>query len=223
MEEKIYSSMELKVLREKAESGDPEAKKILAGELAKVLLEDAALTKKKWLEKNGFTEDGITYVVTGETYPIRAELKSNGFIYNPILKWHRSYQDGYEGKLIKVDIKEVVNFTAWGAGCYYANAADVIENKLAGNSSEWIGDPGDKLTNLELIFTSYSSFSNKWNNVSYVYNFLDKDGNKYTWFTSKWMALEPRDNITINAVIKNHNEYKGVKSTVITKVKLTQS
>ena len=44
--------------------------------------------KKIWLEQNGFSAQGITYAIVGDTYAIKDWLKENGYKFNPILKWH---------------------------------------------------------------------------------------------------------------------------------------
>ena len=60
------------------------------------------ITKTEWLEMNGFSEYGVTYLVLGNSYPIKDDLKENGFKFSPLLRWHGDTND--------FDLPE---------GCYY--------------------------------------------------------------------------------------------------------
>jgi hypothetical protein len=46
------------------------------------------ITKTEWLEANGFSEYGVTYLVLGNSYPIKDSLKDAGFKFSPLLRWH---------------------------------------------------------------------------------------------------------------------------------------
>ena len=47
------------------------------------------MTKAEWLEKNGFSADGLTYCIFGDdTYSIKEKLKQLGCRFSPLLKWH---------------------------------------------------------------------------------------------------------------------------------------
>ncbi len=52
-----------------------------------------------------------------------------------------------------------------------------------------------------------------------IVNFIDKNGNRFTWFTSGKSVLDEGKTYTGSATIKKHNEYKGIKSTIITRYK----
>ena len=45
-------------------------------------------TKAEWLEANGFNSKGETFILVGNTYSIKNELKEKGWKFNRILKWH---------------------------------------------------------------------------------------------------------------------------------------
>lgn len=44
--------------------------------------------KIRWLKRNNFSINGPTYIVLGNTYPIKDKLKENGFRFSPELLWH---------------------------------------------------------------------------------------------------------------------------------------
>ena len=47
--------------------------------------------KINWLKNNEFNEDGFTFIITGESYSIKDQLKIDNFKYDIVLGWHRSY------------------------------------------------------------------------------------------------------------------------------------
>ena len=216
--ESIYSDMELKVLRKQAEDGDENAKKMLEEEMDRILEENTKRNRAEWLTKNGFNADGNTYIVVGETYPIRNELKADGFIYNPILKWHKG-DFPYNYKTILINVNEVANFMSWGTGCFFPEAQTYIEDKLAAAApmqhTSWFGEVGDKICNINLILVSKSSFTNKWNQPTYIYNFKDKQDHRFVWFTSKIILDDLGTEYKVSGLIKDHKEYKGIKTTIL--------
>jgi len=50
---------------------------------------------------------------------------------------------------------------------------------------------------------------------SVLENFIDKDGNRFVWFNKSGKKLEKGKTYTGKATIKKHQEYKGIKQTVI--------
>lgn len=44
--------------------------------------------KSRWLKRNNFAINGPTYIILGNTYPIKDKLKENGFRFSPELLWH---------------------------------------------------------------------------------------------------------------------------------------
>jgi hypothetical protein len=227
MTKSIYSASEINILQHMAENGDLSAKKMLDEEMERVLHENALETKADWLERNGFNKDQNTYIVIGETYSIKSQLKADGFIYNPILKWHRSNPDGYEDKVIKINIAEVASFVSWGVGTYYPEAQSYIENKLAeaasGSSQDWVAAQGDKISDTLVTLISRSSFINKWGKNTFIYNFKDKNNYRYTYFTNKILPQDINETLIIHsAIVKEQSNYKGIKSVIISNMKIKE-
>ena len=46
------------------------------------------MTKSEWLKINGFSADGVTYIVMGNSYKIKEDLKLSDFKFSPLLRWH---------------------------------------------------------------------------------------------------------------------------------------
>ena len=179
--------------------------------------------KAQWLEKNGFDKEGKTYVVTGDSYAIKDELKEAGFIYNPVLKWHKAEAGDYADRVVEINVDEVVEFSAWGEGHFRTGALDFVANKIAPPAedevpSEWIGTIGDKIA--ATVTLVRKGWCNNRFGGSNIYTFRDANGNEIVWFTSVLMDKEVGDTFNIKATVKAHNEYKGKKNTVISRAKI---
>ena len=88
------------------------------------------------------------------------------------------------------------------------------------STSTWIGEVGDKLKDIKVKLTRKYNFNGKYG-VTTVYNFVTEDGNNLTWFSSTYQPYDIGEWVKIKyTTIKDHSEYKGVKSTIITRTKL---
>ena len=185
-----------------------------------------AHNKEVWLETNGFSKDGFTFIITGDSYSIKETLKEDKFKYDPVLKWHRSTAEGYEDKTIKVAVDEVIEFSAWGKGNYKTGAYEIIEKKIAETQledpSNWVGEEGAifEAESVQLIskngFESHYGYSN-------IYTFRDENCNKLVWFTKTNIPFVEGDHLKIKGRIKSHEEYKGTKQTILTRCKIEEA
>ena len=179
--------------------------------------------KRKWLEKNGFTQDGVTYIVMGDSFSIKDELKAAGFIFDPVLRWHKADPAGYEDRVKKVELDQVIEMSAWGEGHYISGAKDYVDNLLTEDSedknSEWIGEKGSRYTFENVIFVSRRGFNGRFG-YSNVYTFRTEEGNLLTWFSTVNVDKEVGDVFTLAGTVKDHSEYKGIKSTVLSRCKV---
>lgn len=53
----------------------------------------------------------------------------------------------------------------------------------------------------------------------YSHDFVDKNGNVFNWFTSRKIG-EVGEAVSVMGTVKNHNEFKGVKQTTLTRCKV---
>ena len=85
--------------------------------------------------------------------------------------------------------------------------------------SEFVGEIGEKITaDIEVIGAKYvQSFYGR----SLLVRMVDNDGNTFTTFYSGY-KFEPEigDKFTVKGTIKAHKEFKGWKSTMLTRVKV---
>jgi hypothetical protein len=183
--------------------------------------------KAEWLEKYGFNADGETYVYKEpNSYDVRAELKSAGFLFNPTLHWHSPIIPAdYEDKVFKISVDDVVEFAAWGEGLFKSGAKDYIygllEQEKAPSTSEYVGEVGKKIefTGTLVRKTGFQSQFGYQN----VYTFNDENGNVLTWISAVVVGASLGASVKVRATIKEHKEYKGEKQTVITRAKVEEA
>lgn len=100
--------------------------------------------------------------------------------------------------------------------------AKSLEAERASKTNEFYGNVGDKINDLELTLVYSGEVANsyypKWLN-----RFEDQDGRSFVWFSSqKWFADDDIGEAFKfrGGKVKDHNEYKGRKQTMLTRCKL---
>lgn len=183
-----------------------------------------AETKKEWLAHNGFSEDGYTYIVTGNSFSIKDELKAAGWRYDPVLKWHKADPAGYEDRVVKFHVDQLFEFSAWGKGHYISGCKEIVDKALAATQpevhSEWIGEVGEKIKGIKVQLVKKYTTETRYG-LNTLYSFQTKEGNILNWWTTTFQAVEINDWVTIKyATIKKLDTHKDVKNTIITRAKL---
>lgn len=100
--------------------------------------------------------------------------------------------------------------------------------------SQYVGNVGDKC-NTEATYAGSAhfevkSFSGYGTETMYVHNFVDDNGNRLVWKTTKalgtwldngdWLRHEEGERVILKGTIKERKEYKDEKQTVLTRCKL---
>ena len=88
------------------------------------------------------------------------------------------------------------------------------ENK---KPSEYVGTVGEKIEK-ELIFKKSFSFETQWG-IQKIYLFEDAEGNVYKWNSTKYINKNEGETIKLKGTIKDHEEYREQKQTVLTRCK----
>jgi len=187
---------------------------------------DFSETRAKWLEEYGFSAEGKTYVISGDSYSIKDELKARGFKFDYTLKWHRSYPDDeYADRTVEIDLNDIAEINAYGKGHYKDGAAKFVNEKIAGPQAEteFGEDIESKLLNKEVTFLSKFGFSNRfgWTNV---YKF--QCGKViYMWMTSITLteSLHTGDKVFLSGIVKSHTIYKGEHQTNLKRCKIKKN
>ena len=172
---------------------------------------------KTFCKSNGFNEEGNTWMVLGNTFEIKDELKAKGAKFNYVLGWHFDSEVA-EYDTVMFSAQELLSFNNFGRIINYSNnVVEIVKskrdeyevsNKLVTNH---FGNIGNKIarqmkcTGSFLVKDFYGS--------SYINKLVDEDGNVFIWKTGR--SLE--GTMTIKGTIKEHNEYHGEKQTVLTR------
>jgi hypothetical protein len=159
-----------------------------------------------WLKSNDFPDDFLTNCKT---------IASQNFIKNQYL--------GFLAYLPVAFIK------------YQEKQIEENKKQEQRKISEHVGKIGEKIQFEIKKWELVSSFETMYG-TSFVYRFTDYQDNIYTWFTSSRpeneeytdishernrQLIRTRDLKTIKGTIKDHNEFKGEKQTILTRCKVT--
>lgn len=225
-------------------------------ELAKQKAE-ADAKNTKFFEDNGFDSNGDMWIVLGNTYSIKDDLKALGCTFSSRLGWHSNKAlDSYP--TLKVNVSEIYETNEAGVYIVYikndndiedriskANKAIADVNKPDTSNSQYVGSVGNRLE-LTLTYVGSAKFSvpnfydRDREDHMYIHNFVDGNGNVFIWKTSTNVHMEVKkpikgeegswyteyvhpnknDIVTIKGTVKEHSEYKKIKQTVLTRVKV---
>ena len=212
------------------------AEKKRAEEMAKAQERNLA-----WLKKEGFSEDGNIWLILGDTYSIKDDLKALGCRFNGLLGWY-SARELTEYPTAKMTAEELVDVDCYGK-YYWASYSDVVEKcnakraeykKSTAPDSQHVGNIGDKVE-IRARFTAEHSFTTVFNYhhvTNWIYTFTELEtGNVFVWKTTSFLwdeddsnghprALETGSTVRIRGTIKAHTEYKEIKQTELTRCKI---
>lgn len=187
------------------------------------------MTKENWLKANGFSMDGKTYIVMGKSYGIKEALKAAGFKFSPLLRWHGEsnefelpadcyYQVLTYNEIFTWDEEKGVTFMKEGM----RDVLDALFNPPRESNSEYQGEIDQKLIIPNCEVVQIGGYAGAYG-YTWIYTFKDEKGNEYSWFTTVNKALSVGMKCDVTGSVKDFKEYKGVKTTVLTRCKLVLS
>lgn len=95
--------------------------------------------------------------------------------------------------------------------------------KQADSKSSWVGSVGDRIEIKDAVLSLLTSWDTEFG-YTYLYKMVDTNGNIFTWKTGKWLGnddcIPEGTKITLKGTIKNHNEFRGIKQTELTRCKV---
>lgn len=194
-----------------------------------------------FFEREGFSKDGKTYIVLGDTYAIREDLKAAGAKFSYNLGWHFPepnpnyathelskdavvFQDEEEAVTV---LRELPNGVLdWPYDVYYLQEyVKRLQEEYKASllpETKFFGELGQKVE-LTLALDRRSFFDTQWGSTA-IYAFTDAEGHHFIWKTASWpdamTKVNEGDSIVLKGTIKEHNEYKGCKQTVLTRCKI---
>lgn len=223
-----YLTKEIRLYTEKEynqkEAAAARAKEKREAEAEERMKREYASKKAAWKERNGFDAEGATYIITGDSYSIKEELKEAGWKFDPVLLWHKADPAGYEDRVHKFYDYEIIEYSAWGEGHYRTSAKDYIMQQLLPveeiQDLTYLGTVGEKVKNIPATFTRKNSFCSRFG-LTNIYEFRDGDGNYLVWFTTCGIDFEVGDLVKLTGTVKEHKDYKGIPQTIVTRCKLS--
>lgn len=177
---------------------------------------------QKFFKAFGFNEDGYTYIVNGDTFPIKDELKDAGAKFIYCLGWHFDHPEFNTTEVHISEIGDLLDTGSWELDTYKAKqfTDKCREIGKEPSMSSHIGEVGDKITEY-VTFIKMFSYENQWG-TGHIYKFEDVSRNVYVWNTSTYLDLEEGQKVKITGTIKKHSEFKGELQTVLTRCKINK-
>ena len=189
---------------------------------------NAGVRRAEWLAKNGYGEDELTWIVIGDSYPVKDELKALGCRYDAVRGWYAPHPVDVPAGLgmVSIDVDKLIDFNYRGDGYYKTEAKAYVDSlkeadKQPARATYHYGTEGERIT-IPVIFTKETGFQGAygWTNV-YTFEYYEEDAcYPFVWFTSTSISANVGDKITITGTIKKHDTYKDTNNTVLTRVKV---
>lgn len=182
--------------------------------------------KMKWLARHGFTEDGYTYVVLGNSYAIKDRLKVLGFQYENYIKWHAPlYEESPDIQVKKIFVND---YYIWAPGqkayIITVEGKAKFEELYAEDRSntEWYGATGERFTRIKVTLDQTRAKLTDWGAAT-LYSFVDKENHLFVWSTQTSPAI-PQGEFYLTATVKKHgiNQMNKAKVTYIQRAKIEE-
>ena len=171
----------------------------------------------KWIERNGFNSDEETYLIYGNTFPIKDQLKEAGCKFSQELKWHgpAAVEVPADCFVDKVHWSDIYDWDADNCvmqlnqrGKDFLN--DVFTSHTLGT---FVGEPGERLRDMPAVLEKRIECDGKFG-WSIMYRF-NADGAQCIWFTQKDLDLEEGDECLLTGTVKKHDIYGNVRTTYL--------
>lgn len=179
--------------------------------------------RKTQKEVLGFAEGYIT-IFRGKTFDHKEELREAGATYTRWWGW--SIAGGKEVPEINGLEPVRLDWSLVGGEdgkCYNEEAIkNAVEPLLYGaGKSTHQGEIGERLRNIPVTVISCNTFSSNYGDKQ-VITFEDDYENIYVWFTTT-KQVEAGSTWLLTGTVKDHNSYKGVAQTILTRCALTEN
>lgn len=127
----------------------------------------------------------------------------------------------YQHNLRIVTRQEYIGFKQAGiAASLLAAVNKARESKVVADNSNYVGEVGKRI-DLTLKVISTKDIAGDYG-ITVLYKMMDPAGNVVTWFSSSNHSLEVDQEFKAKATVKKHEEFRGVKQTVVARLKVQQ-
>lgn len=166
----------------------------------------------------GFVDDRIHVVSIENSFDLKEDIKAAGGRFRGEVGWYFS-EPHEEFRTVEITADEALVENVWGSLEWRSTIKETVKSKLPPEpESEHIGKIGGKVSmDVTLTHTGYftTHFGTTW-----VHTFKDEKGNVLVWKTGSCSGFES-DKLHIQGTIKDHDEYREVKRTVLTRCKVS--
>ena len=184
-----------------------------------------------WLKKEGFDQDGNIWIILGDTYKNKEQLKALGCRFNGLLGWYSSI-DLSDFPTAKFTAEELADVDCDGR-FFWASYSDVVakcdakrdeynQELIKKNPSEHVGKIGEKIQ-IRCKLSGIHTYTVKFNYhhiTHWIFTFTDETGNVFVWNTTAFIDQDEGDEILLKGTIKAHGEFKGIKQTELQRCKI---
>ena len=203
----------------------------------KKLKKEAPAFNKAQLNKMGFSDDGVMWLVMGDTYSIKDTLKAAGAHYSQLFGWHFDREPEIEVPTVRVsaylpyETDLVDEYQAictldeddrivWAGDLLIYTILTHIRYKYIEDTSveTYFGEVGAKF-DVNTVLSKRAWYDNEYGRT-YVYSFTDNDNHVFVWKTQKCLDIEIDDAVSLCGTIKAHKTFRGVKQTEVTRCKV---
>lgn len=220
---RLYTDKEF----ESMERANAKANEKKAAEREQKMKAEYADKRAKWLEENCFNESLTTFVYfPADSFEVKDSLKDAGFRFSKNLLWHiANIPEGYEDKVVEITLDQVAEIGAWGEGCYRPDARAFVDDMFKNcrpveeSTSEWLFEEKERFYSYAVVLKSVRGMETRFGWTTLI-KFEDNCGNILDWWTSTDVKAEVGDRVLLTGTVKSHNEYKGNKTTVVTRCKI---
>lgn len=214
-------SKEVRLYTEKQHAAMKTKKELEAEKRVAAMREFIAQTHKKafdrWLEFNGFNKDGETYLIFGNTYPIKDELKATGCKFSKELKWHgpAAVEVPEDCYIEKIHWSDVYDWNEETSEMKFSKEGENFLNSVFSKNitGTFVGEIGERLRNMNAIFEHMVPYSSSYGDAN-IYHF-NVDGAQLVWLTSVYKDLEEGETYNLSGTVKDHKVYGNVKTTYL--------
>ena len=171
----------------------------------------------RWLERNGFNEDGETYLIYGNTYPIKDQLKEAGCKFSQELKWHGSAAvDVPEDCFVeKIHWSNVYNWNEDALDMWRTEEGNEFLKGIftSHTEGEYIGEVGERLRDMPAVLERRTECDGKFGwSIMYQFNV---NGAQCVWFTQKELDLDEGAECMLTGTVKKQDTYGNTKTTYL--------
>ena len=163
------------------------------------------------------------YLMNGDRYaniapyePTEAELDEANLIIGYIQGI--TTETDYKYNLQKIACSEFVTgrFVGYAVSMipFYRKAMNMIKERTNTKASDHVGNVGEKIVT-DVTFVSVHVFDTQFGTM-FINKFLDANGDMIIWKTGKCDEFATNKKYLVSAKVKEHNDYKGTKQTIIT-------